>query len=426
MNQKIFFLIVLCFAIILTAFGTKNGQVAIFSLPVLAYLTIGVTQIPTQSNVQASRSLQLDSQKNVLESVHLENKGNQLLMLQVEAAQFTGLKILEGTKNYNLLLHSAESADVQTKYQGKRGVYQCQTLQIFLQDPLGLTEQGIELPAPAFVKIKPATVRLRHLPVYPRKTLHLTGNIPARLAGSGTDMWGVREYLPGDQLHRLNWRKIARNPQRMFTNEFEQEEITDIGIILDARMMGNSAAVEEELLEYAVSAGASLAEHFLREGNRVGLLVFGKKIIHLFPGYGKVQLNKILWNLTIAELRSFISFNQLSYLPFRLFSARAQIFIISLYNAEDLQGYARLRAYGYPLILLSPDPVTYMAEKAPFDAEHITALHAARMERTFQLQQLTRLGVQVINWPVQQPLNVVLQTALGQAKKMRGIKGRLE
>ena len=58
------------------------------------------------------------------------------------------------------------------------------------------------------------------------------------------DFFGVREYQPGDSLHAVNWRVSARfsshsgdgrESQALFSNEYEQERVADVGIILDAR-----------------------------------------------------------------------------------------------------------------------------------------------------------------------------------------------
>ena len=205
---------------------------------------------------------------------------------------------------------------------------------------------------------------------------------------------------------------MARNPGQLYTNEFEQEEISDIGLILDARSLGNHSQLETELLERNIQAVASLADSFLREGNRVGLLIFGSKLVHLFPGYGKNQLNKVLFNLALVEQRPYISLNQLQYLPFRLFPARAQIIMISAYNRNDFEGYKRLRAYGYPLMMLSPDP--FSDKPSCTNPLQELSYQAAQAERQMQLEKLARLGVMIINWQSEQSLNSALQSGLRQ------------
>ena len=108
----------------------------------------------------------------------------------------------------------------------------------------------------------------------------------------------MREYQPGDPLRRLDWRLTARHPHKFFTKEFEQEEIADIGLILDARQKTNLQIGEDSLFEHAARATASLAEMFLRQGNRVSLLVYQRRYASVFPGYGKLQSTgfSILWH----------------------------------------------------------------------------------------------------------------------------------
>ena len=112
-------------------------------------------------------------------------------------------------------------------------------------------------------------------------------------------------------MRRLNWRLSARNPNRLFTNEFESEEIADYGLILDSRRVINSEELDEEIFENSVSAAASLASEFLKKGNRVSMLLYGKPVSHVFPGYGKLQLHSILKKLASVNLGSYVPFDYL-------------------------------------------------------------------------------------------------------------------
>ena len=420
MNRKLIFLVILPLALFFAALLLRRGEIASLALPFLIYLFMGILGAPSGGAIQVKRSIiskTAGSHGNFIQTLTVKNNGPAEVLLEIQDAIFPSMTLIEGNLEQSLCLSAGEEIDFTTEFTAKRGIYAWKSLLINSFDPLQITEEHLILPAISQIMIKPETIKLRHLPLHPRKTLHLTGNIPARLAGSGTDIWGVREYQLGDQLQRLNWRKIARNPHHLYTNEFEQEEITDIGLIVDARMLGNPSAVEEALLEYAIQAAASLAESFLREGNRVGLLVFGKRIMHLFPGYGKVQLNKVLWNLALTELRTFVSLNQLQYLPFRLFPAQTQLIMVSPFAEPDYSGYTYLRANGYPLLLLSPDPVDFWNKSQSVQSNQQTIFRTAQLDRQLQLKKITRIGVQVIDWQVDQPLNAVLQTALTRSTK---------
>jgi len=269
-----------------------------------------------------------------------------------------------------------------------------------------------DIPASAEARVAPARMKLRHIPLRPRSTHLSTGSLPARRSGSGMEFWGVREYHPGDPLRRLNARLRARHPGQLFTNEFEREEIVTVGLILDGRALAEVDSCEIPLFEHAVRAAASLAEAFLREGNRVGLLVCGESLIRLTPGYGKAQLHSILCALARVRTGAGASLESLKYLPVRLFPSRSQLIVISSLAPVDLPVYTRLRAEGYPIILLSPDPVAYAGQSIGKDRASTLAVRAAGLERRLQLQQLARQGVQVVDWPVDQPLSERLRAVL--------------
>ncbi|MBI9049830.1 MAG: DUF58 domain-containing protein [Anaerolineaceae bacterium] len=423
MNRKLTFLLLLSLALFLIALTSKNGRLAILAVPGLVYVFSGILLSPTQISLRAERQIhktEHSSHGNFTQDLTLYNQGAKTLHLQIQDALFPAMQLTEGSLSQNLLLAPGESYTLTYQFHFTRGSLVWKNTHVIVSDPLYIYQQHLILPALATLTVKPAISKLRHIPLHPQKTLHLTGNIPARLAGSGTDMWGVRQYQSGDQLRRLNWRKIARNPHQLYSNEFEQEEITDIGLILNARSLGHNEEIENELLEKSIHAVASLADIFLHEGNRVGLLIFGQKLVHLFPGYGKNQLNKILFNLALVEQRPYISLNHLQFLPFRIFPAHAQIIMVSAYNANDLPAYKQLRAYGYPLMLLSPDPCSIITTSNLDFTDHLIN-QAANLDRQISLKSLTQLGVSVVNWPIQHPLNSVLQSSLRQFQQAKSI-----
>jgi hypothetical protein len=68
-----------------------------------------------------------------------------------------------------------------------------------------------------------------------------------------------------------------------------------------------------------------------------------------------------------------------------------------------------MRAFGYEVLVISPNPVAFEAAENG-DASSL-AYRLAFAEREFMLQQLRQGGTQVINWQVGQPLEGALQRA---------------
>ncbi len=269
--------------------------------------------------------------------------------------------------------------------------------------------------------VHPAPLQIRPLNLHPQATLPTAGPISARKAGLGTDFWGIREYRAGDSLRRINWRLAARHRKKFFTNEYEREEIADFGLILDARKRSDDDEMESALFEHSVSAVATLGKNFLRHGNRVSLMVFGKSILTAFPGYGKEQLDLLHWNLARARLSGNLSFANIEHFPTRLFPVRSLLVIISTVDSRDLKAYARLRSFGYDVILISPDPVNFTNQLRPPTDTNTLAFRAARVERIIQLKRLMKLGVKVIDWQVDQPLEPLVQDTARQMIHKRNI-----
>ena len=286
-------------------------------------------------------------------------------------------------------------------------------------DPFGLVEIGLDLPAPAEVQVQPEMEKFRPLPIRPHSTLHSPGSIPARLGGSGTDFWGVREYHPGDALRWLDWRLTARHPRQFFTKEFEQEEIADIGLILDARGKMELKIGEDSLFERSLGAAASLSEAFLRQGHRLSLLVFGQRLVSVYPGYGKLQLNRILRCLAKTSPGQDGSLDSFEHLPIRMFSSHALIVILSPLAPSDWPLFPRLRAYGYQGLLISPDPVDFARPAFNQDPASRLAIRAARLERRLELFKVAQLGIPVVDWPVRQALYPFVRGVLAQARRQQ-------
>jgi uncharacterized protein (DUF58 family) len=64
------------------------------------------------------------------------------------------------------------------------------------------------------------------------KARELEASVAAARAGSGTEMFGVREYRPGDPLRRIHWRSSARHAE-LIVREFEPPGVQTLGIFCD-------------------------------------------------------------------------------------------------------------------------------------------------------------------------------------------------
>ena len=424
MNKKSFLIVFIISGLFLSALVRINGKLLLLAIPFLVYLIVGVIQVPNGVSLLANRTVDKPSvvaQDAVETRILIQNQGSALVNLYLEDKLFPAMTILEEQPCQRVALSSGEATELRYKFKTARGIYAWSTIRACASDPFGLFNVECNISAPGKILVRPAPLQIRPVTLKPRATLPTAGPISARRAGSGTDFWGVREYRPGDSLHRINWNLAARHPHKLFTNDYEREEIADFGLILDARRLANTDTLEEALFEFSVSAVATLAKNFLRNGNRVSLLVFGETILTAFPGYGKQQLNLLLWNLARARLGGNLPFTSLKHFPTNLFPTRSLLVVFSPVDSRDQEAYARLRAFGYDVLLISPDPVDFVAQRLPRTQTNTLAFRTARVERVIQLKRLLKLGVRVIDWQVNQPLEPLVRDLAMQMTHARNI-----
>ncbi len=412
MTRKMVLLEFLILAMFLVALLARKGTLILLSLPFLTYIMMGVLRFPPEIQLRAVRvqeRVRASAGEPVEMSVHVENTGRSRAYFGLRDPLLPSMELLEGQFSQHFLLSPGEQATLKYTFRAGRGRYVWKSIRVLATDPFALFELDSEFPAAGKLLIRPEPDRLDHLPLRPLFTRHIPGSMPTRLAGSGTTFLGVREYQAGDPLRRLHWRMIARHPRRLFTKVFEQDEVTDIGLVLDARSQETG---RDSLFEYAVRATASLAEMFLRDSNRVGLLVYGEEMEPLFPGSGKRQLNRVYDSLAQVSASRSIPFEYLEYLSSRLFPSRSIVFVISSQGYRELPAYERLLAAGHTVVLICPDLTGHVAGKLPLHPVYSLAYRAHKLERWVQLRQLANLGIRVIDWPVGRALNSVLRETL--------------
>lgn len=425
MNRKSRLLIAILSGLSLSALITRNGELLLLGLPLLVYFIFGVAQAPTEISFQAIRYIDKPSVvpgEPVELRITITNQGNDVKNLYLDDTIFPGMTIVEGHPIQRRVLSTGETTELRYVLEANRGIYTWQTIRVVSSDPLGLFEFEHDVPAPGQLMVRPASMQMRPFQLTPRTTLPIAGPNSGRKAGLGTDFWGIREYRTGDSLRRINWHWMARHPQKLFTNEFEREEIADYGLILDARRLTRNIEVETAIFEHSVSATAALGRNFLRNGNRVSLMIFGKHFRTAFPGYGKQQRDILVRNLAGAKLGGDLPLTSINHFPVQLFPTRSLLVVISTYSDRDREAYARLRSHGYEIILISPDPIDLTVRMFPNNETIALAARAARVERVLMLNRLVKLGIKVIVWQVDQPLEPLIREA---ASKMSRNRSRL-
>ena len=422
MTGRATLLIALVVAAFFLGLAALNGGIIALTIPLLIYLGLALVRRPEAIRLTGERTIGADRiavGEPITVRLHLTNDGPPLGELRVEDSVAPGLEVVAGQTQVLASPATGESVSLEYSVRGGRGAYRFQYALVTALDDFGLFQRQARIPTAASVLIHPTTQKLRPIPIRPPRTRGFAGPIPARQGGSGTDFFAVREYQTGDRLRAVNWHVSARHDDRIFSTVFEQERIADIGLILDARQQHDVRTTHGSLFEHSVQATASLAEAFLNAGNRVGLLVYGSGIEGVFPGYGRVQHNRLLRALARAATGHHFVFEKLDRLPTRFFPAQSQIVFVGPLANDDVPTLGRLRALGYGVMVVSPDPIAFEMRALGATPRTQYAYRIARAERRLNLQTLSRRGVQVVDWDVALPLDAVLRTALARQPAQR-------
>ena len=114
------------------------------------------------------------------------------------------------------------------------------------------------------------------------------------LHGVSVEFASYREYAPGDDLRRLDWRAYARS-NRHFVKQYEEESNLRATVLLDASASMKYGNGPMTKFDYAATVAASLASLCVEQRDAVALAVFdSSERIFLRPAATQAQLAKII------------------------------------------------------------------------------------------------------------------------------------
>lgn len=425
MTSRAFWLAaVVLLALALPGLFLYQGEWIALALPLAVYVALGWLERPTSPALSAERQLSTDritEGQPVTQSLTVTNNGAALPEVDVRDVWPLGLQLNSGDPWRVVHLPTGDSIELDFSFSGARGRYFFEPVRGLARDSFGLFEAPLTVAAPAKLLAYPRVTQLPPLPIRPPQTKGFSGPIPSRRRGAGQDFLGVREYQLGDSLRRINWRVSARHEAELFANEFELDRVADVCLIVDARPHTDQRVGGRRLVDYAIEATAGLAQGFLSAGHCVSVLVYGAGITRVYPGYGKHQLEKIMRVLATADTGVNYAFEALRNLPVRLLPANGQVVYVGPLVPADLELLVQLRASGYAVLVVSPDPLhgERLETPDPENADFVLAERLARIERAMLLQRLSRAGVQTVPWRVDQPIAPALEQAARTLKTGR-------
>jgi len=393
-----------------------NGSIVAAAVPLLLFVSVRMLGSPRSvgNDVVITRSigqLRATEADEIDVEIALANHGSTLPLLAVTDAPPAGLPPTDGHVQWIGRLPTAGTGTIAYTVRADRGLHAFGDIRVRTWSPWSLATWEGAVRQNAEVKVHPRYEPLDPITIRPRRTRAFAGPVRANRGGQGLDFFGCRAYTPGDDVRRINWRAYARQDS-LIVNEYELERIADVNIVLDARAKSHSELGGETTFDHSVRAAAALATHFLDQGNNVGLLVYGSYVHWVFPGVGRFQQERILDELAEARLGDKAVFEELRFIPTRLFPVRSQLVLISpLVDEDDIEIVALLVDRGYSVLLVCPYAMSLATAGRSIDDGPAVdlATRILTLRRDLFLSSLAGVGTSVIDWRVDEPLRIACQ-----------------
>ncbi|MBI3415526.1 MAG: DUF58 domain-containing protein, partial [Verrucomicrobia bacterium] len=100
--------------------------------------------------------------------------------------------------------------------------------------------------------------------------------------GSSVEFAEYRNYVPGDDIRRLDWRVFGRT-DRFYMKEFEAETNLRCYLVLDCSASMGFAGKHGRKIDLAKRLIASLAYLTVHQGDAASLICVGEKTVHEIP-----------------------------------------------------------------------------------------------------------------------------------------------
>lgn len=251
----------------------------------------------------------------------------------------------------------------------------------------------------------------------------LVGAHRSRQPGEGTEFAGVREFAPGDRLRRIHWRTSLRTGE-LHVVATTAEQDTAVVLVIDAvTSVGASEGLtgDSSSLDVAVRAAAAVAEHHLRDGDRVGLRVLGGSGQVLAPRAGPQQRHRILH--TLAQVRPAQSAEEPTAPAMRHWGLPAGTVVVAfspLLSPAVATALVTLARRGLQVVAVDTLPESWRRTAGGGGSTSVVLARRIRLlERATELHQLAGTGIPVVGWRGPGTLDEVLRGLRRRARAPR-------
>jgi len=180
-----------------------------------------------------------------------------------------------------------------------------------------------------------------------------SGAYNSKFRGGGIEFSEVREYIPGDDVKRIDWNVSARH-NNLFVKEFVEENELNVYLILDLSASNNFGFIKSKL-ELSFEVAVSLMFLALKNNDKIGLGIFTDSLEKFIPSKkGKRQVIRILKQLIEHKPKSKKTdiMKSLSSLKNKL-KRKSVIYIISDFMSDEYEKPLKFLKLHHQVILIN-------------------------------------------------------------------------
>ncbi len=243
--------------------------------------------------------------------------------------------------------------------------------------------------------------------------------------GLGSEFYGMRKYVFGDQYRLIDWKASART-QKLIVKEFESERDITVMILVDSSETMAGGAIENTKFEYAIRACMLLTRVALTRRDRVGVFTFSNKknLTFLKPGGGEDQFYRVLDFVAKVKPQGKCKMLEAFDYFIKRFQKRSLVFIISDLEADvkDINAAIRkLIPYKHSIMMINPFSPWFEIHETDLsttDKALAEAISEEMMEHILTIKQEVRnLGVNLSSVGPDDMMHMVLKNYLDAKKK---------
>jgi uncharacterized protein (DUF58 family) len=367
-------------------------------------------RLPSKSGFMASRVLPQPFSLGEVQSVQLLVAHSGAAGLPAEVADHVPAdlrpdrRVLSGVFDGEGLLHVEYTVEPP-----HRGAYRFGAVDLRCWRPGGWLIRQVRIKADEAAAVYPDVLAIKRYELMLRRGMRIMAGLRrARPPGATTAFAGLRDYLPGDEVRRINWKATARRDSPVVM-EVEAERGQQAIIAIDCGRLMTAPAGLLSKLDHAVNAALLLAWVAQSQGDKVGMLTFSdgvRRFVAPQRGPAQVtQLNRVLYDVKPEYTEPDFA-EAFSHIALRVSRRSLVIVLTDVLDPEasrDLVGHAiRLSHRHLVMVVAMSDPEVLAARNAPIErvsrayewaaAEELLSARRASFE---QLRQGGVLGLDV-------------------------------